>query len=84
MFPHASLGVHRNLAGKMAVMNQRIVPLVEWNTGMTVGTSKSIVAHLWWLIKVVFKQVVDLEGGVRGVCPPPPPSSASYMHTHGQ
>ena len=57
--------------------------MVEWNTGMTFGTSKSIVAHLWWLVKVMFKQVVDLEGGVRGVCPPLS-SPASYMQTHGQ
>ena len=54
--------------------------MVEWNTGMTFGTSKSIVAHLLCLVKVVleiFKQVVDLEGGVRGVCPPPPPPLAT-------
>ena len=60
--------------------------MVEWNTGMTFDTSKSIVAHLWWLVKVVLENLLRLkfssmtlanlqsqERGVRGVCPPPPP-----------
>ena len=79
MFPRASLGVHRNLAGKMAVMNQWIVPL-EWNGGMEYWND------LWHFkincgsFVVACQSGVQASGGSRGRCerrvPPPPPPPA--------
>ena len=61
-------------------MNQWTVPgmewwngMVEWNTGMTFDTSKSIVAHSWWLVKVLENVLrLDTSQSVR---------IATYQHT---